>query len=129
MANPKFIQGGVKVGLRNIPDQAASLEELAKCDPCGCNGCKCYETICSATTGELLIRYYTGVIGGPYTEVIEDYETGIANIEALYVIRYTSSSKIPSSSAAPSSSVLPSSSIPASSSIPTSSSIPASSSV
>ena len=57
---------------------------------CTCGGQDCclgYETIISATTGELLVRYYTGAEGGPYTEVIEPYDTGLANVKALYNAR------------------------------------------
>lgn len=96
MAKPKFKRGVVFVdgkgrnkqtGSDNIGSLEQALSEQAKCDPCGCDNCLCYETICSATTGELLVRYYTGPEGGPYTEVIEPYETGIQNIQALYDAR------------------------------------------
>lgn len=96
MANPKFRKGAVFVdgrsankqtGANNVTDFLAALEELTVCDGCGCNDCLAFETIRCATTGELLVRYYTGALGGPYTEVIEDYDTGIANIQALYEAR------------------------------------------
>lgn len=96
MSRPKFKKGVVFLSNKKSNKQTGSdsieyldqaLKEQAKCDPCGCDTCLCYETICNATTGELLVRYYTGSEGGPYTEVIEDYETGIANIQALYDAR------------------------------------------
>jgi hypothetical protein len=76
-----------QTGSDNIASLQDALTEQAKCDPCGCNDCICYETICNATTGELLIRYYTGDEGGPYTEVVEPFETGLANVKALYDAR------------------------------------------
>ena len=65
----------------------AALSEQAKCHPCGCDDCWCYETICCATTGETLARYYTGPIGGPYVQVIEPLDVAIPNLKALYNAR------------------------------------------
>ena len=96
MSRPRFKRGVVHVpgkrankqtGTDHIEYLDDALAEQAKCDACGCDNCLCYETICSATTGELLVRYYTGGAGGPYTEVIEPFETGLANIQALYDAR------------------------------------------
>lgn len=61
--------------------------EVAKCDCGGQDCCLGYETIISATTGELLMRYYTGPEGGPYVQVIEPFETGLTNVKALYRAR------------------------------------------
>lgn len=92
MGKPKFKQGiafvpdrrAKPLGSRNIEDYSQLQAEQAKCNACGCDDCRCYETICNATTGELLVRYYTGPEGGPYTEVIEPYDVGIENINTLY---------------------------------------------
>lgn len=64
-----------------------ALSEQAQCSPCGCDSCKGYETVTSAETGELLVRYYIGPEGGPYEEVIEPYDVGMENINALYEAR------------------------------------------
>lgn len=70
-----------------LEDYEAVMAEQAKCHACGCDTCLGYETIICATTGELLIRYYTGALGGPYTQVIEPFDTGLANVKALYRAR------------------------------------------
>jgi hypothetical protein len=94
--DPKFKKGVVvknnkssnkQTGSDNIPTLGKALEELAKCDPCGCNSQKCYITNCNATHGENVVLYVTGDAGGPYTLVIEDYDTAMDNIQVLYDAR------------------------------------------
>ena len=99
MAKPQIAKGYVFVGGKgknkvmgkdSIESFPAALKELAKCDACGCDDCLGYETIISATTGELLIRYYTGAEGGPYTENIypfDDATNGIDAVKSLYAAR------------------------------------------
>lgn len=90
MGKVNFPQGYVKTGGglgKSIKTLEEALEVQADCSCGGQNCCIGYETIISATTGELLIRYYTGAEGGPYTQVIEPYDTGIANVKALYKAR------------------------------------------
>ncbi|MCO6499669.1 MAG: hypothetical protein J5I47_04720 [Vicingus serpentipes] len=75
------------------------MRELAGCNACGCDDCKGYETIIIASTGELAVRYYTGAQGGPYTEVIEPFDVGIANIQALYDARFLTPTATPTPTA------------------------------
>lgn len=65
-------------------EQALAL--IAECNCGGIDCCYCYETICNAETGALLIRYYIDGEDGP-VEVVEEFETGLATVKALYAAR------------------------------------------
>lgn len=71
----------------NVEDLGEALRIKADCGPCGCDDCLGLWTQISATTGELVGMYVIGDLGGPYTVVIEDYDTALANTKALKAAR------------------------------------------
>lgn len=92
MPGVKFNQGyvtkeGKPIGSDNVSSFHDAMKYIAKDSPGGHDVSLGVETIICATTGEILGRYYTGVVGGPYTQVIEPLETAIANAKALLLAR------------------------------------------
>lgn len=90
MAKVKFAHGTVwtvgKAGHReNVDDLQDALAQAAHCGPCGCDPCYGLTTQINATTGEIMASYITGT--GPYTLVIEPYETALANAKVLKAAR------------------------------------------
>lgn len=92
MPKVKFNQGyvvkdGQPIGSDNVKDLHEALKYVAKDLPGGHDTDLGVETIISATTGEVLGRYYTGPVGGPYVQVIEPLDTAITNAKALLAAR------------------------------------------
>lgn len=91
MPKVKFAQGYVRHGNKiensGITDWNQAQAKIAEDLPGGHDVELGVETIISATTGEVLGRYYTGALGGPYTQVIEPLATAITNAKALLAAR------------------------------------------
>lgn len=91
MATVKFAKGYVSVkGKRgklneNVETLQDALALAADCGPCGCDPCYGLSTHVNATTGEIMATYITGT--GPYTLVIEPYQTALANAKILKAAR------------------------------------------
>lgn len=92
MANPKFKQGFVhtgtnkKSGSNNIGSLAEALEELAKCDHCGCNSCLGHFTFLNVQTGTVMAVYVRGTDVAP-TLVIQPLADALPVLQAAQANR------------------------------------------